>query len=36
LGPLPEAKEEIPMAESIVTQIAALKGMTVGQLREVY
>jgi hypothetical protein len=24
------------MAESIVTQIAALKGMTVGQLREVY
>src|SRR2546430_471198 len=28
--------ETRPMAESIVAQIAALKGMTVGRLREVY
>src|SRR4051812_2998890 len=33
---MPEAKERNPMAESIVAQIAALKGMTVGQLREVF
>src|SRR6266849_6461006 len=33
---MPEAKPRNPMAESIVAQIAKLKEMTVGQLREVY
>src|SRR3954470_17014688 len=33
---MPKVKETNSMAESIVAQIAALKQMTVGQLREVY